>query len=63
MSMPTAVFSATLLMPVSVAGNSGAWFIRAPFVIVGTSSTSVTVIVTMMEALAPKESSAMTVTM
>ena len=59
---PAAVFSATVLLVVAEA-NSGATFASGALMISGSSSTSVTVIVTMMEALSPKESSAMTVTM
>ena len=56
MFSPAAVFSATILAAVAE-GNSGATFPTVvTFLISGASSTSVTIMVTAMEALSPKES-------
>ena len=62
MSSPAEVSSGTLRMAVAP-GNVGARFVEVPCTITGASSTGVTSMVTSMEAEAPKESSAMTVTM
>ena len=62
MSLPATVFSATVLLVVAEA-NSGATFASGALMISGSSSTSVTMMVTMMVSLSPKESSALTVTM
>ena len=63
MSLPATVFSATLRAPSSLSANSGATFASGALMISGISSTLVTMMVTGMEALSPRGSSAMTVTM
>ena len=61
MSMPAAVFSATVLLVVAEA-NSGATFASGALMISGASSTLVTMIVTVMVASSPDGSVAVTVT-
>ena len=62
MSLPAAVSSTTILLVVAEA-NSGATFATGAFMIFGASSMGLTMMVTMIEEEAAKESSAVSVTM